>query len=335
MTSTVSGDAAITYDRRHASGIVVALVLLVPAVLAGIVAVFVALAVNAGPHQVPIGVAAPPQVVQTLETSIAAQAGGDAFDLRAVDDEAQARTGLRERTLDGAIVVDQRGVTVLTADAGSVPLAQVVTSLGTGIAQAQSVPVTVVPVVAAPVDDPRGSGLAAGLLPTLIAGLVTGAIAGLVLAGRLALQVVALVLGPLVAGFAFAGVWQGLGAIDGHVVAVALSAALMIGAIAWFTAGAAAALGVGGLGLSAVLMILIANPLSGLMASPRLVPSPWGEVGQWLPPGAGGTLLRSSAFFPDATTGVAGPAWVLAGWVVLGAGMLAVGVLRGRRTAAA
>jgi hypothetical protein len=71
-------------------------------------------------------------------------------------------------------------------------------------------------------------------------------------------------------------------------------------------------LGAGGIGLAVLAVFLLGNPLSGLTSAPELLPQPWGAVGQFLPPGAGGSLLRSVAFFDGA--GAAVPAWVLAAW---------------------
>jgi hypothetical protein len=53
-----------------------------------------------------------------------------------------------------------------------------------------------------------------------------------------------------------------------------------------------------------------------LTSAPEMLPQPWGVVGQFLPPGAGGTLLRSVAFFDGA--GAAVPGWVLAAWAGVG-----------------
>jgi hypothetical protein len=55
----------------------------------------------------------------------------------------------------------------------------------------------------------------------------------------------------------------------------------------------------------------------------ELLPQPWGSVGQWLPVGAGGSLLRSTAFFDGA--GSAGPLWVLAGYALAGLVLALVG----------
>jgi hypothetical protein len=81
-------------------------------------------------------------------------------------------------------------------------------------------------------------------------------------------------------------------------------------------AGLTALLGRAGAALGAVLMILVGNPLSGISSAPELLPEPAGAIGQLLPPGAGGSLLRSTAFFDGA--GATGPLTVLVVWVVLG-----------------
>jgi len=72
-----------------------------------------------------------------------------------------------------------------------------------------------------------------------------------------------------------------------------------------------------------VLVFVIGNPLSGLASAPELLPQPWGAIGQFLPPGAGATLLRSVAFFDGAGGAVA--LWTLAAWTVAGLALVAVG----------
>ncbi|MFE0748678.1 ABC transporter permease [Gordonia sp. NPDC058843] len=308
---------------------VTAMIVLIPAVVVAIAAMFVSLAVDPEPHQAPIGLVAPPPAAQAIESALAERAGDDAFAVERLADADDARAAIERRDLVGAITVGPGGVTVLTAEAGSPVLAQVVAGVGSGIGTARGIPVAVESVVPTPETDSRGTGFAAGLLPLLIAGMAVGGAAAVALRGRVAMQVTVAVLGPLVAGFGFAAVWSWLGVIDGGVGVVGLAAAAMIAAIAWFTVGAGTLFGTAGVGLSALVMILISNPLSGLASSPYLLPSPWGAIGQWLPPGAGGTLLRSAAYFPEAS--VAGPVAVLLGWMAVGAALLALGVLRGRR----
>lgn len=62
-------------------------------------------------------------------------------------------------------------------------------------------------------------------------------------------------------------------------------------------------------------------------------PEPVGAIGQWLPPGAGTTLLRSVSYFDG--TAATGPALTLAWWAALGLGAVLVGSsLRARKAGA-
>ena len=73
--------------------------------------------------------------------------------------------------------------------------------------------------------------------------------------------------------------------------------------------------------LAALAVFLLGNPLSGLTSAPEMLPQPWGALGQSLPPGAGGTLLRSVAFFDGAGAAVSG--WVLGAWAGVGLALAA------------
>lgn len=327
--ATAEADGAPPTGRAPSWRLVAVMALLIPTFVIAIAAMFVSLAVDPEPHQAPLGLVAPPPAAQAIETALADRAGEDAFAVERFADTEDARAAIERRDLVGAIAVGTDGVTVLTAEAGSPVLAQVVAGVGNGIATAQRVPVAVESVVPTPETDARGTGFAAGLLPLLIAGMALGGAAAIGLRGRAAMQATLAVLGPLVAGFGFAATWSWLGVIDGGIGPVGLAAALMIGAITWFTVGAGSLLGPAGVGVSALVMVLISNPLSGLASSPYLLPAPWGTIGQWLPPGAGGTLLRSVAYFPAAS--ITGQVAVLLGWIAVGAALLTLGMVRGRR----
>jgi hypothetical protein len=70
-------------------------------------------------------------------------------------------------------------------------------------------------------------------------------------------------------------------------------------------------------------MIFMGNPFSGVTSAPQLLPAPVGTIGQWLPPGAGASLLRSTAYFNG--HGASGHLVVLIIWIVLGVAAIAVG----------
>jgi hypothetical protein len=88
-----------------------------------------------------------------------------------------------------------------------------------------------------------------------------------------------------------------------------------------------------GLGLGALLALLVGNPLSGLNSAPEMLPSGWGELGQWLPQGATATLLRSTAFFGGA--GSIMPILILTCWALAGAALIIFAAIRQRATATA
>lgn len=69
--------------------------------------------------------------------------------------------------------------------------------------------------------------------------------------------------------------------------------------------------------------MLIGNPFSGLTSAPELLPTWAGVTGQYFPPGAGGNLLRSAAFFDGA--GAGHHLTVLAGWAAAGLILVIVG----------
>lgn len=75
-------------------------------------------------------------------------------------------------------------------------------------------------------------------------------------------------------------------------------------------------------------MVLLGNPFSGVTSAPELLPRPIGTIGQLMPPGAGGSLLRSVAFFDGSDAGSA--LLTLTLWAALGLTAVLIG---GRRRA--
>lgn len=93
--------------------------------------------------------------------------------------------------------------------------------------------------------------------------------------------------------------------------------ALGILAVALPVIGLHRLLGRPGIGIVALLIMLVGNPLSGVASAPELLPLGW--LGQLLPPGAAGTALRGTAFFDGAGTGealVVLMCWVTAGLIL-------------------
>src|SRR6266511_2383115 len=260
----------------------------VVALQALMVAVFAWPATKIEPRDLPVAVAGPAPAAQAFAGQLDRARPG-AFEVTTVPDAAAADRLLRDREAYAAFVLgplvppeataslheppDPGGLAGLhVASDASPTVAQLLTQASQTLGQGRPVPV--VDVVAADRDDPRGAGLAAGLLPLVL----TSIAAGLLLTRR--------------TGSRLARV---LGVLPGDYLANAAVVALLTLAMAAAAAGLGTSLGPAGVALAVLAVFLVGNPLSGVTSAPELLPQPWGAVGQLLPPGAGGTLLRAVA----------------------------------------
>jgi len=299
-----------------------AAILVVPLVVALILTLFAWPAAKLEPRDLPVGVAGPAAAIGPIEQQLEAREG--AFELHRYAGEAAAREAIEDRDVYGAFVATPQGPKVLTASAGSQAVAQQLTRA------ADEAGATVEDVVQA---GPQATALAASVLPLVIAGLLVGVVAALASSRGLG-KAGLLVAGSVLTGLAATALVQGwLDVVGGDWVANAGVLSLTVLAIAAALAGLHAVAGRAGLAIGALTMIFIGNPFSGVGSAPELLPEPAGAIGQLLPPGAGGNLLRSTGFFDGA--GGAGHLTVLAVWTLAGLACLLAAELRGRRAAAA
>jgi hypothetical protein len=297
-----------------------AAILVVPLVVAALVALFAWPNARLEPRDLPIGVAGPAVATTPVEAKLAAQSG--AFDVHRYADAADARAAIEDRDVYGAFVVGPGGPEVLTASAASPAVAQALTHAAGEL----DAPVT--DVVEA---GPRGSALASAVLPLVLAGIVTG-IAASLLSRRLRERAALVVGGSVLSGLAATAVVQSwLDVVGGDWAANAGALSLVVLAISATVAGLHALLGERGIVLGALTMILVGNPFSGVGSAPEMLPEPAGGLGALMPPGAGGNLLRSTGLFDGAGAGrfVA----VLAVWAAAGLALIGVAALRERRGA--
>ncbi|MEV5413132.1 hypothetical protein AB0K60_30380 [Thermopolyspora sp. NPDC052614] len=291
-------------------------------------------AVNGGPHGVPLGVAGPPQATAAIQTRLPA----DAWDVRVYPDPQSLQNAIKQREVLGGLAVGADGVTVYTAGAGGQQVTAAITALGTGMATQQQLKATVKDLVPFPVDDPRGAGFTAAALPMIIGGVMPAILLLRLFPGHANLRrrLAGVIAFALIAGASVAAVLQyGFGSLNGNYWLTALGLSLGMAALAIPFLALESLFGMPGLGLGAAVMILLGNPLSG-MAGPYWLPSGWATLGQLLPPGASGSLVRANAFFDG--TGAGTPALILGAWVLVG--LLAILIAdrraaRGSRTAAA
>ncbi|WP_431962434.1 hypothetical protein [Nocardia sp. bgisy134] len=307
-------------------------VALLTAIVSGLLIAFAWPSVRSSVHDVPIAVAGPTTAVAQIRTALDQRLPGG-FEITEVADTAAAEQLVRDRQVYGAIDFSSGTPQVILASAASTAIAQTLQTMATGLGQTEKLraPVAVHDLAALPADDPRGAGLAAGALPLVMGGLLSAVLLTRLVRGT-ARRVTGALAFAATGGLAVAAILQfWLGSLSGSYPANAGAVALSIAATSLTVLGLESLLGYAGIGIGAVVMMLIGNPFSGTATAPEMLPGWSGDLGQLLPPGAGGRLLRSTAFFDGrgATHAVA----VLVAWVTLGAVLCLIGGLRARRTA--
>jgi hypothetical protein len=301
-----------------------AAILFIPLAVALVLTLFAWPNARLEPRDLPIGVAGAPAAAEAVEQRLAAREG--AFEVHRYANEAGARRAIERRDVYGAFVATPAGAKVLVASAASPAVAQMLTHAASEGGASAAVPVQ--DVVAA---SPAGGALAASVLPLVIAGLLTG-LAAVALASTTLARAGLVLAGSVLAGLVAATIVHSwLDVVQGDWVVNAAVLSLTVLAIASVVAGLEALLGKAGVIVAALTMILVGNPFSGVGTAPEMLPEPAGAIGQILPPGAGGNLLRSTGFFDGAAAGEHVTVLVL--WALAGLAALLAAGLRGRRPA--
>ncbi|GIE91034.1 ABC transporter permease [Actinoplanes regularis] len=288
--------------------------------------------VRSSVHDVPIAVAGPSAATDQVRAALEQRLPG-AFDISTVADTAAAEQLIRDREVYGAIDVSAGNPQVITATAASAAIAQTLQNVGAALSQSHAqdagTPAAVRDLVALPADDPRGAGLAAGALPLVLGGILTAVLLTRLVRGT-GRRITGALAFAVTGGLAMAAILQfWLGSLDGSYLANTGAIALTIAATSLTILGLESLLGYAGFGIGAATMMLVGNPLSGTSTAPQMLPGWSGPLGQLLPPGAGGQLLRSTAFFDG--HGAAHSIIVLSAWLAAGVVLCAIGGLRSRQ----
>ena len=257
------------------------------------------------PRDVPVGIVGPAPAPLP-----------DGYDVHRYVSTADARAAIADRTIYGAVSAR----TLFIATAASPAVAATLREAAPGL--------DVVDVVPAPAGDPRTVTLSSLTLPLMLVGIVSAILAMLTattVRRRLAILATG-AMGAGVFGALYTHTW--LDALPGSWPAIGAAVALVVLAVSATVTGLASHLGRPGIGLGAVLMMLVGNPWSGITSAPELLPAPAGAIGQLLPAGAGGNLLRSVAFFDG--RGGTEHVVVLGAWVAVGLTLVATAAARRR-----
>lgn len=290
---------------------------------------FVLPLVHGAPHGAPIGVTGTAASVRAAEDALA---GGE-WEIRRYDDARALTEAVRGQEVIGGLDLGAEGITLYTATAAAPQAGAVFTQAATAFAAQQGTAPAVRDLAPFTDDDPRGSGFAAAGLPMIFGGIIPAVALCSMYPGHRHLRTrLAGALGfALIAGFAVTAFLQyGTGSLGGGYLLTGLGMSLGMAAMSLIFLGLESLVGYPGIAAGGVVAMFVANPLSALGSGPHWLPEPWGAIGQILPPGAAGSLLRANAFFDGA--GALPPALTLTAWAVLGLALILLADLRGRRS---
>ena len=270
------------------------------------------------PHDIPVGLVGPAQAVQPMTDALAQKAPG-VFKFTTYDTEGAARAALDRRDVDGVVIVGPTGSHIVVAGAAGDTSTTVIESVfGAALsAQGQHVPVEVV--------HPFASGDAHGLILffLVLATLVSTLVVQAVLLARAANARAASWLGVNAVWAVLAGA-AGVGAAAWIANSYDAAALVPMGALVALTAFAAGAfvagftrlLGPAGLGLSALVIILLDLISSGGPAGGTILPDVYRWMSPWMPAGQLNSALRGTLYFGG--EGVAFPVLVISAWLAVG-----------------
>ncbi|MFG3283506.1 DUF3533 domain-containing protein [Streptomyces sp. NPDC048111] len=277
------------------------------------------------PKDISFAVVAPAQISGEL-TQRLGSLPGDPLDVTTAKDAADATRQLRDRSIDGALIVDPRGTTdrLLVASGGGASLAQAVEEIATAAEKAQQRTVQVVDVAPAAAGDSRTLSAFYLVVGWCVGGYLCAAILAISAGARPANTHRALIRLAVLAVYSVAAGLLGsliigpvLDALPGSYLGLAGLGALVVFAVGATTLAFQGLAGVVGIGLAILVIVVLGNPSAGGAYPYPLLPPFWRTIGPGLPPGAGTWTARSIAYFRGEA--VTGPLLVLSVWAVAGA----------------
>jgi hypothetical protein len=276
------------------------LVIMLAGVLA-VVFVFVSSNVAANhepkPHDLPVAVVGPPQLVSATAGQLARRAPG-AFQILGYRSPAAARTAILHRRVYGAFDPGPPP-SLFVADAASLPVAALPQKTFTAAARAQGAPLIVHDLVPLPPTDPTGGTAFSATLSLIIAGVLGSSMLYVVTRRRaLAVHLSAVLALGIGAGLLTAVATNiVVGAFTSHFLAIWGVAALFVLALALPITFFQRLFGLPGTAVGLVVFIVVGDPSSGGATAPQLLPDPWRAISQALPPGAAVTDMRDVVYF--------------------------------------
>ncbi|CAN5538846.1 DUF3533 domain-containing protein [soil metagenome] len=276
------------------------------------------------PQHIPVAVVAPEQVSQSVVERLNALAGQPITASAAVDEQA-ARDALRTATTSAVYVVDPAGTDdrLLIASAGGTSVSGAVEQIFDKVAQAEGRSIAVDDVVPLEPGDARGLSGFYLVIGWAVGGYLFASMLGIAKGARPATfpravwrlgATVPYALASGIGGAVVAG--PVLGALTGHLWALAGVGTLVVLAAATVTMAFQMLFGTLGIGLTVIVFVILGNPSAGGAYQPALLPTFWRVLHSVLPNGAGTDAVRRIVYF--GAEGIGGPIAVLIVWSVAG-----------------
>ena len=286
------------------------------------------------PHDVPVGVVAPPSVAQQLTNGFA-QAAPGAFSFASYPSEAEARAAIDRREVVGAVLVGQGGPRLVVAAGAGEALSGGVTTAFTNAFQSQGTPLVVEAVHPMGSGDPHGIVLFFLVLSTIVGSVIAGALISVGAGNRSwAGSVAVLATFAALSGTcgALTAAWLANGYGDAIWLVMALAGLLSL-AVAAAVAAMGRLFGPAGIGLAALVILPIGLISSGGPLGSEFLPDVYRAIAPWLPVAPAYSALRGALYFDGA--GLAQPIALLAGWVLVAIALLAAPRLQHQANAGA
>lgn len=287
------------------------------------------------PHRVPLAVTAHSSQVSDEVLYRLSTLPDEPLDPRPVGNEAAAVEQIRNRDIDGALVLGPDGTArLLVASGGGASLSQALAEVVTAAEKGQPRTLKVVDVVPGTPGDGRGLSSFYLVVGWCVGGYLCAAILGISAGARpangsravirlgalLVYSILAGLLGSVIAG-------PVLDALPGSLPALWGLGTLLVFAVGSLTLALQGLVGVIGIGIAILLVVVLGNPSAGGAYPHPLLPPFWRIIGPALPPGAGTYAARSIAYFRGNGAGV--PMLVLGVWAVTGTALtIAAAVFR-------
>lgn len=285
-------------------------------VLVALLMLFIMPSLKSGPRDLSIGIVGEAAIIHHVETVLASQAPG-AYEIQPVESAGELSAAIEDRELQGGFDLSGPTMQIYVASAGSTAVSGTITATGTGIAKSLQLDAELTDVVSLPASDPTGVGIGGLAFPLVFGGIVPVVAYRSLLAGRRGWILGGLIGFSLIGGTVVAAVLQFVfGSIEHSFWPVAGAVALGIAALALPLAGLNEFFGSKGFTIGAMVMMFLGNPFAGIATGATWLPPGVAVMGQVLPPGAAGTLVRSVAYFGGVGGEVA--ALTLGVWLLVG-----------------